>query len=147
MLSRGVWYLLPNLDSGWASEGIIFLVRLVSILKSMHVTRGCRVFRLDVIFFVPQFVPHFVPHFQTMYPKYPKLGYILLIWQFCALIFKWTWPTLKFAGLGSMIFGFLNQFHLLVPISRSIWQLWFLRGVGRGRGRSFVFQDSGLQFS
>ena len=27
MLSRGVWYLLPNLDSGWASEGIIFLVQ------------------------------------------------------------------------------------------------------------------------
>ena len=28
ILSRGVWYLLPDLDSGWASEGIVFLVQL-----------------------------------------------------------------------------------------------------------------------
>ena len=28
ILSRGVWYLLPNLDSRWTSEGIIFLVQL-----------------------------------------------------------------------------------------------------------------------
>ena len=29
ILSRGVWYLLPNLDSGWVSEGIVFLVQLI----------------------------------------------------------------------------------------------------------------------
>ena len=30
ILSRGVWYLLLNLDSGWASEGTIFLVQLIA---------------------------------------------------------------------------------------------------------------------
>merc|ERR1712015_129478 len=29
IISRGVWYLLPNLDSGWALGGIVFLVQLI----------------------------------------------------------------------------------------------------------------------
>ena len=41
ILSRGVWYLLPNLDSGWVSEGIVVLVQLISI----H-THDWRIFRV-----------------------------------------------------------------------------------------------------
>ena len=44
------------------------------------------------------------------------------------------------------IFEFLDQFYLLVPVFRLILLFFHFSGVGRGRGRSFVFQDSGLRF-
>ena len=108
----------------------------------------------------------------VLWLKWLKLGYMLLISRFYALILldSWTmisrlptfrqiwslwflrggvrvWSTRWFLDLETSIFELLGWFYLLIPIFRLIRLIFHFSGAGRGRGRSFGFWVSGLQFS
>ena len=110
----------------WKVSSFLFDYFSKPILKSVRVTRGCRVFR--VIFWmlsflcltlcltlclnlknvpqVPQFEAHFAD-FANFNPNFSTRG-------------VWVWSIRRFVDLETLIFDFLTQFYLLVSIFRSI---------------------------